>query len=53
MPSTNAEEFCDRRPKRPFLQKIAPKISGLGHAWEEGGGEVTLWGIDSLAARTV
>ena len=30
--------FCDRRPKRPFVQKIALKISGLDRALEEEGG---------------
>ena len=30
-------KFSDRRPKRTFRQKIALKISGLDHAWEEEG----------------
>ena len=35
--SSNAEEICDRRPKRTLLQRIALKIPGLDRASEEEG----------------
>ena len=39
-----SKKFCNRRPKRIFLQKIALKISGLDHALEELGGGCGLGG---------